>query len=354
MTANERILDRELNHQINVLGFSNRVIRRIIAILNRVDPDLMSKVIEARERLPQAQFTADRLDHLLDNLRRLNAQAYTEAAAELASELQDLTTAEVEFQVRTLSAEAPIHVAAVAPQEVYAAAMARPFQGKLLKEWMSNLEEGKAAAIRDAIRIGYIEGETTDQIVRRIRGTRANGYADGLLEITRRNAQAVVRTAVQHTAAFASEMVYEENADIVKAVKYSAVLDTRTTVLCASRSGNIYPLGKPRPAIPAHIGCRSHYAPITKSFRELGLDADDFPASTQANLDGQVPADLTYQTWLQKQSVARQNEVLGETKAKLFRDGGLKLDRFVDRQGREYTLDELRQRDAEAFTRAGL
>jgi SPP1 gp7 family putative phage head morphogenesis protein len=354
MTANERILDREVNHQINVLGFSNRVTRRIIAILNRVDPDLMSQVIAARERLPESQFTVDRLDQLLDNLRRLNAQAYSEVAAELDTELRDLTQAEIDFQVRTIGTEVPLAVVAVAPQEVYSAAMARPFQGKLLSEWMSNLEEGKANAIRDAIRIGYIEGETTEQIVRRIRGTLANGYADGLLEITRRNAQAVVRTAVQHTAAFASEMVYEENADIVKAVKYSAVLDTRTTAVCRGRSGKIYPLGKPRPAIPAHMGCRSHYAPITKSFRELGLDADDFPASTQASLDGQVPVDLTYQTWLEKQSVARQNEVLGETKAKLFRDGGLKLDRFIDRQGREYTLDELRQRDAEAFTKAGL
>jgi SPP1 gp7 family putative phage head morphogenesis protein len=354
MTANERILDREVNHQINVLGFSNRVTRRIIAILNRVDPDLMGQVIAARERLPASQFAVDRLDQLLDNLRRLNAQAYSEVAAELDTELRDLTQAEINFQVRTISTEVPLAVVAVAPQEVYSAAMARPFQGKLLSEWMVNLEAGKAAAIRDAIRIGYIEGETTEQIVRRIRGTRANGYADGLLEITRRNAQAVVRTAVQHTAAFASEMVYEENADIVKAVKYSAVLDTRTTAVCRGRSGKIYPLGKPRPAIPAHIGCRSHYAPITKSFRELGLDADDFPASTQASLNGQVPADLTYQSWLEKQSVARQNEVLGETKAKLFRDGGLKLDRFVDRQGREYTLNELRQRDAEAFTKAGL
>jgi len=33
----------------------------------------------------------------------------------------------------------------------------------------------------------------------------------------------------------------------------------------------------------------------------------------------------------------------------LFRQGGLTLDRFVDRAGREYTLDELRRREAAAW-----
>jgi hypothetical protein len=93
--------------------------------------------------------------------------------------------------------------------------------------------------------------------------------------------------------------------------------------------------------------------PVIKSWRELGFDMDETPASTRASMNGQVPADMTYQQWLRKQSAARQNEVLGIKKAKLFREG-LDLDRFVNLNGKEFTLDQMRQRDAAAFARAGL
>ena len=354
MSANEEIFDREVGHQINVLGFSSSVVRKVIALLNRADPDLMEKVRRATERLPRAQFTVERLDQLLTEVRTVNSQTYAEASRIIDAELSGLSGAEIDFQAGTLAATVPVQPVVLSAEQVYAAAMARPFQGKLLREWMSELEEDKAALIRNAVRMGYIEGETTEQIVRRIRGTRSQKYADGWLEITRRNAQAIVRTAVQHTSSFAAQRMYEENSDIIKALRYTSVLDARTTAICRARSGKVFPLGASRPAIPAHINCRSRYVPITKSFREMGLDVDEFAPGTQASLDGQVPEELSYQDWLKKQSKDRQEEILGVAKAKLFRDGGLTLDRFVDRQGREYTLDELRQRDSEVFNRAGL
>lgn len=354
MSANDDIADRAVAHQINLLGFANNVVGRVVGLLNRTDADLIKQVEAVRQRLEPGSFTVERLDALLSEMRTLNKDVYTRALLGLLDDLQQLANAELEFQTQTIAQEIPAPLVSISAQDAYTAAMARPFQGKLLREWFDQLETSRATAIRDAIRIGYIESETIEQIVRRIRGTKAAQYSDGLLDISRRNAQAIVRTAVQHTASFTAERFFEANADIIKGFKYSAVLDTRTTLICASRSGKFFPIGKPRPAIPAHIGCRSHYAPVTKSFRELGLDADEFSPSTQASMDGQVPADINYSDWLSRQSVDRQNEVLGETKAKLFRNGGLKLDRFVGGQGREYTIEELRKKDAEAFKRAGL
>jgi hypothetical protein len=80
----------------------------------------------------------------------------------------------------------------------------------------------------------------------------------------------------------------------------------------------------------------------------MGLDID-IPASTRASMDGQVPSKITYQEWLKKQSVERQNEVLGVTKAKLFREGGLPIDKFVSPKGHVYTLDQLKERNAKQF-----
>jgi hypothetical protein len=63
---------------------------------------------------------------------------------------------------------------------------------------------------------------------------------------------------------------------------------------------------------------------------------------------------MTYGEWLRKRSRAEVEDIMGKTKAKLFLDGNLPLDRFVSRQGDELTIAELKKRDAEAFRRAGL
>jgi hypothetical protein len=70
-------------------------------------------------------------------------------------------------------------------------------------------------------------------------------------------------------------------------------------------------------------------------------------------MDGQVPADTTYNQWLKGKSSAMQDDILGPTNGKLFR-AGMPVDRFVNKAGDVLTLDELRKRDAEYFRKAGL
>jgi len=71
-------------------------------------------------------------------------------------------------------------------------------------------------------------------------------------------------------------------------------------------------------------------------------------------LVGQVPASETYQVFLKKQTTAFQNEVLGVTKGRLFREGGLTVDRFVNPAGKELTLSQLKRLEPQAFKRAGI
>lgn len=74
-------------------------------------------------------------------------------------------------------------------------------------------------------------------------------------------------------------------------------------------------------------------------------------ALTRMNL-ARMKERTTYQQWLKAQAADVQDDVLGKTKAKLFRVGGLTVDRFVDASGKEYTLEELKAQDAAAFKRA--
>lgn len=360
-SVNDQILDAEVGHAVDLTKYSNGVVRRIIALLNRVDADLFAQLTAALDRLPAESFTVERLEQLLVSVRNLNLAAYQQVEKELGTVVRDLAQYEAGYQLELFRSTIPAQVIAQVPvhavnvSQVYSAALARPFQGRVLAEWSKSMEAARMVRVRDAVRIGYVENQTTAEIVRRIRGTRANGYADGLLEIDRRSIETVVRTALSHTAAVTREAFIEENLDLVKAVEWCSTLDSRTSPICQVRDGLRYtadthkPIGHKEPWLGgpgmAHWGCRSTSCPVLKSWRELGIPLDDLDPGTRASMDGQVPADMNYAQWLKKQPAARQDEVLGKTRAKLFRQGK-PLGAFVNDKGRLLTLDQLAANDA--------
>lgn len=358
-TVSEKLADAEVAHAISLQRFSNGVVRRMIALLNRTDADLFAQLMAVIERMPPGSFTVQRLDALMQSVQALNAQAYAVLRGELDAELLAYVEYEAGFQYQLFNSAIPAQVQAafpvgqVIPQQVYAAAMARPFQGKLLSEFTRDIEAARMTRIRDAVRIGFVEGETIDQMVRRIRGTRVNGYADGLLETDRRGAEAIVRTSVNHLSNFTRQVFYAENDDLVSEWQFLATLDGRTTITCASLSGKTFEIGTgPQP--PRHINCRSTSVPVIKTWQELGLTAEEIGPSTQSSMDGQVAGDLNYSDWLRGKPAAFQDEVLGVTRGKLFRDGKVSVDRFTNDKGKVYSLDDLRRRDAALFERAGV
>lgn len=371
-SVNEKLLDADTSHQVDLLQYANGVVQKMLALLNRVDSDLFAQLVAALERLPPESFTVDRLEQLLGSVRRLNARAYAQVSNELLTEMRDLVEYEAGYQYelfnKTLPAQvvANVDIAAISVDQAYSAAMARPFQGRLLKEWGQSLEAEKMVRIRDAIRIGYVENQTVSEIVKRIRGTRAEKYADGLIEIDRRNAEAVVRTAISHTAGVTRNRFFEANKSVIKAIVWTATLDSRTSEGCRIRDGLQYtptqhlPIGHKIPwnggPGQLHWNCRSVGLPVTKSWKELGakVDIPEFSPADRASMDGVVAADMKYSDWIVKQSAARQDDILGPTRGKLLRDGKLTLDRFYNDKGKFLNLDDLRARDAAAFKKAGL
>lgn len=175
-----------------------------------------------------------------------------------------------------------------------------------------------------------------------------------------------MRTAVSHTAGFTRDRFMEGNSDLIKAQVWTATLDSRTSEVCRPRDGKQYqpvspykPIGHSLPWLGgpgrAHWNCRSTAVPVVKSWRELtGVDGLEFSHSERASMDGAVPADLTYGQWLKRQSAARQDQILGPTRGALLRRGGLEVDKFYSDKGVYLTLDQLRERDAAAFKKAGV
>jgi SPP1 gp7 family putative phage head morphogenesis protein len=328
-TISERLLNAAIRHRIGLERVSAATVRKVLALIKRVEQDVLRR-IAVRASLGRGD---NQLQVLLAELRSLYDAGYQHVHGAARADIDALAQYEAAFQAHSLGAILGYQLAVPTYPVLIAAVNARPFQGKLLQGWLDGLVDGAAGRVMDAIRMGFVEGQSTDAMIRVIRGTRAAAYKDGLMAISRRGAEAMIRTAITHTASVAQESVYEANAGVIVGIEWISTLDNRTTPICQERDGKVYAVGKgPRP--PAHINCRS---------------------TTMARLKGsEPPPRLTYAEWLAKQTPARQDDILGKTRGRLYREGKLPIDRFVDPAGRMWTLEELRRREGGAFEEAGL
>jgi len=347
-TANEELFDASVKHQIFLQRLSTGTVHKILETLDDVEDDIITKLAKA----DITEFSQTRLKGILAEIRKLNQEAFTILEERLGGELHGITEHEADFQARLLEKILPVEISLVRPSvEVLKSIItSKPLAGRFIKDEVKDLQLSKIKRIEQALRIGVLEGETNAEIIRRIRGTRALNFKDGILNRSRGDIERLVRTSITHVTARARDELYSRNQNVVKKWRFVATLDSRTSNICISLDGTEYDTGE-GPMPPRHPNCRSTSMPILKSWQEMGFDFDEIPESTRSSLDGQVPETLTYQQWLRKQPREFVEDVLGKTKSKLFLDGKMPVDRFVDLSGRDFTLDELRSSDQDIFAR---
>ena len=95
-----------------------------------------------------------------------------------------------------------------------------------------------------------------------------------------------------------------QNSDIVKGVELLCVLDEQTCLTCLKLDGTKNP-----PELPIHEGCRCVTVPVTKTFKEIGIDVPEIPEGDRASAIGPVAEDggLYKQYLIQKARLAAKN-----------------------------------------------
>lgn len=352
-TANEQLLDRAVRHAVRLERLKTGEAREILRFLDRkVFPDAVEKLAAGLQKIKgrgMATVRTKQVRNLVASLQKLLNKGLGDARKISARRLEKIGITEAEWQKALIDEfVGPVGFNTTLPSVSFIRTVvnSQPFRGELLSDWFKKLSARAQTDVRANLRIGLVEGESIPELTRRIQGT--TGF-----EMTRRNATAIVRTATNHVTTQAREAVYRANDDVVKAVEWVSTLDVRTTEICMSLDTKVYPIDEgPRP--PAHMQCRSTTVPVLKSFKELGIDLKEPPPGARAArryteagkaLRGEVPAKTTYGQWLKRQPAPIQNEALGPTRARLFREGKVKVDRFVDDQQRPLTLEQLRERE---------
>lgn len=356
MATPDALIDSTVRHAVYLERLKAGEANQMADFLKDADREIRRKLLMRSEI---AAYKRDKLNRLLKEIDTLLTALYAKQTAGLIGSLKELAEYESGFEARSLNAVVGgVTFAAPAAGTVWAAATQDPMSvrgaqgGKLLEPFIADWSHSEVEAVKNRIRQGAFEGQTNAEIVRSIRGTKALRYKDGLLETTRRHAEAIVRTAVQHVASTARKQTWGRNADLVTGYRWVSTLDSRTTTQCRSLDGQTFDVGD-GPMPPLHIGCRS----TTVAELDDGLDFLD-KDGTRSSENGYVDADLTYYQWLKRQPAAFQDLAVGPTRGKLLRNGGINAERFaqlqLDRNFQPLTLAEMRQLEPQAFARAGI
>lgn len=303
-----------------------------------------------------------KLQAALAELRSINIEILDRATADLFSNLEKLAGSEAGFEARTFGVvSAAVRLKVPEAKEAFDDALTRPLSvnGQLLDTFVSKWGTAEVDRVNDTIRKAWGEGWPVDKLTTALNGTKRLGYSDGIVgfqgstaAVARRNARAVARTAIQHVSSSARMATWEKNADVITGYRFVATLDSRTTQTCRSLDGKLFELNA-GPVPPVHIGCRS----TTVAEVDPSLDFLD-EGATRSSDTGYVDADLSYYDWLKEQPAEFQDEAIGKTRAKLFRDGGLSADEFaalnLNRNFQPLTLAEMQKLEPLAFAKAGI
>jgi SPP1 gp7 family putative phage head morphogenesis protein len=299
------------------------------------------------------EFSRGRLEAVLFDLQGYSRETLASYSALTVQEALRFAEYEVGFNERLLGRNISGNLTVPAPNQVSTAIFSNimnvePNRGYTIEQALQLFEGKKSAQIVDTIRSGVILGDTREQITTAL---------VRLGDLQKQQAATLTRTITNHVSTESRSLFMKENEDVLDGYEWVATLDSRTSLVCASRDGTVYPFGddpitSPKP--PAHFSCRSTIVPKVKP--EFDLTGGRVGERPSIGADGVevVRGSTDYQSWLTRQPKAFQVEVLGKDRAELFRKGNLTLTNFVDRAGDTISIDRLRELEPLAFERADI
>lgn len=330
-----------ISHQVWLQRNASHEVNGMLPFIQQMRDEVRAKVLQFGDD----NRTRQNLEKLLRDLDDILTGITVDWQEKLSEDLQTLAEYEADWTTKTLTANVDAEFVTPSPEQVWSAVKWNPLalsdKPADLFGMMTGWGDAEVARLVNGVKMGFVQGKTTRQIVKEVVGT------GGLADVSQRNAATVIRTALNHVSTQARETVYKKNSDIIERYEWVSTLDSRTSTICRSRDGQKYEIGK-GPLPPAHPNCRSATAPVISDEYDF-LDAGAKRAARGAEGGTQVDASTTYYDFLKQQPAWFQDEALGPTRGKIFRNSGISPEEFrvisVDGFGRPLTLNEMADLD---------
>lgn len=344
--AAEELAERLSRRAVLGSRYDAGLARDVIRLLTSLESDLAGQIAQMDiTGVARASAQRQRLQKLLDQAREVIRDTYrrvrvmTERSYDELWEIEaDATRAAMNGSFRS----AGIRLDAALPTDSYMAALAEEnlVLGQPATDFWARQEQSLRGAFRGQMEIGLQSGETVDQLIRRLRGGMRNGArVPGIMDTSRANAAALVRTSAASVGNEARLAVFDNNLDVIDEYVHLSKLDTRTSPTCVGRAGKRWtardrqPIGHSFPfqTPPLHFNCRSVIV-----VRVVG---------------GALPTEQNGQQWFDSLSPTDQNTVFGRGRADLYRSGDISLRQLFDQSGRPIPLADMRSDERNAGDR---
>lgn len=391
MASNEDIFDAFLRHQVQIQKLTNGQASRILKELNGTNKEMALALFESislvkgtklLSRARSRQYTA-----LMNRIKAVRKKGLDSGFEKYVDELAQLIEHELAFSQNTVDKYMPVAISYKVPNAATIAASLLEYgvyNGYSVMEWFDGIAEADAKRIFHTIKSGVIQGLSTEGIIGSVIGSSNMGYKNGVQHQTHNSLRNMVRTVTAGITADARNQWILSNRDIIAYEVYTAVLDGRTTLTCASLDGQKFDVGT-GPMPPLHINCRSVRVPVVDLLSKKGVIGErpyvrdtrtgkkqrvDFRVAAkekvgkkewsslsvkqrrnlitkekeiwQADAIGQVDANVTFQDWFARQPSSFQRSYLGSTRYKAYKEGE-PISAFVAPTGDRYTIEELKR-----------
>lgn len=345
--VNLTIADQIVRNQIDLLRLEAGERRRVLAMLRRLERELVARAAAQ----DFSTYTAARTRALIEQVKAAAAREYSLISSDATRAMEAAAKSAARSASKAIQAGLEVGMGTGLPPATLLAKLPGEsiVMGAQSADWWARQSQDTAFRFANAVRSGIAAGDTNETIVARVAGRQ--GFP-GVMETSRQAARSLVHASIQEVANEARMETFRRNDDVVEGVMQLSTLDGNTTDICIAYSGMEWtldeePIGDSLPfdgGPPRHWGCRSVLVPITKSFKELGLDIQEPGRGTRASAEGQVPADTTFAQFLSRRTPEEQDEQLGAGRAEMWRNGDITLTQLLDQKGNPLTLGQLERR----------
>ncbi len=306
-------------------GYSNAVVREIEALLRRTYLSVATRFMAApigsptsAEMLAFVQFATERLAEVTGSMKaiaRTRVSLLGSLEAEAARNEGNKLLVSMGKQSRSLIVSTARYSEIIDQIEV---------GGVGFDEWWTDSGKMALRRVKNVVQEGIITGDNPLAIARRI--VSAKGRERTVASTHVAQVRTVVRSAMNAVQTQASVDEFRElERDIGEPmrVQFQAILDARTSKICAAVDGKIYLLTDPNlPRPPLHPNCRSALVPYFAG----------------------MPARQNYDSWLKAQPDNVQDAVLGTSLAKHWRANDIRLADLIGDDRRPLSLSAVRAR----------
>lgn len=342
MSAEKFLVEAYTRRQVFIQRLANGTWQELLPILADIQTE-----IEDRLKLSETQLRQQRIAGLLQDIQEVMDQGQEAFDEQLRERLVEFAEEEIDFDTQTYNKilTDPLQQpeqGSIAPLVASAAAgllVGGATQTLTNKQMSTRLFQSISKEVKSTVSTGLIAQTQFGELLRRTRqklGTKLPNQARTVVATATNNAESAARRAFTT----ANGLIFGEE-------RYTAVLDTRTTLRCSGLDGEIFPV-RTGPQPPIHYNCRSTRVPIPRS-RFLDPEASNRAAGRNQ----------TFNQFLREQPAEFQEEFFSKFKngrelQSLALQGGLNVNQFIDPSGAQMTLDEIRQKYPIAWQQADI